>query len=335
MGSKTINDLTVKATLATTDEIEIQETAGGTSKKTLMSTIRDYILGYVTSLSAKTVLVSDDEVLINDSEASGASKNATISAVSTYVESQLSSIYPADFTGFKVSNDTDTEHDINITAGRCADSTMSSMINLPAELTKQIDATWAAGDDAGGLDTGTVAVSTWYYVFAILKDSDLSADALFSLSKTAPTMPSGYTYFRRLRGALLTDASADILGFFQKNEQFYFVTRINDVSDDAPGTSRNLAVISVPPDFIGKVGMVLYNTPSDHHFYAFGSPYEADSILSSRTCDGRSYGDSRTVDVYKEFLVDSSSQAFYKSTDGSLSATMRLNTFGFVDNAEL
>ena len=78
MGSKEINDFTEQTALNATDEVLIQETSGGTTKKTLISTIRDYILGYVTSLSSKSSVVSADELLINDSAASGAPKKVTV-----------------------------------------------------------------------------------------------------------------------------------------------------------------------------------------------------------------------------------------------------------------
>ena len=113
-------------------------------------------------------------------------------------------------------NDTDTAHDIAIAVGSCIDSTFAFKLELSSVLTKQIDAAWSVGDDAGGLDTGAVANSTWYYIWLIKKDSDSSIDALFSTSATSPTMPAGYTYKRRIRGAVLTDGSANILGFEQK-----------------------------------------------------------------------------------------------------------------------
>ena len=71
MASYEINDFTAKATVTATDEYLLQETGGGTTKKTLISTIRDYILGYVTSLSAKATVVDADEFLINDSAVRG------------------------------------------------------------------------------------------------------------------------------------------------------------------------------------------------------------------------------------------------------------------------
>ena len=45
---------------------------------------------------------------------------------------------------------------------------------------------------AGGIDTGSVANGNWYYLWLIYNGTTVSAIA--SLSASAPTMPSGYTY---------------------------------------------------------------------------------------------------------------------------------------------
>lgn len=58
---------------------------------------------------------------------------------------------------------------------------------------------------AGGLDTGTLAASTWYSIWRIGK-TDGTRAFLFSLSATAPTMPSGYTLKARI-GWFRTDAT--------------------------------------------------------------------------------------------------------------------------------
>ena len=60
---------------------------------------------------------------------------------------------------------------------------------------------------ANGLDTGSVAASTWYYVFVIYNPTTSTTAALFSLSATAPTLPSGYTYFARV-GAVRSQAAS-------------------------------------------------------------------------------------------------------------------------------
>jgi hypothetical protein len=76
---------------------------------------------------------------------------------------------------------------------------------------------WVAGTAAGGLDTGTIATLTWYYFWAIYNPSTAATDILISLSASAPTMPSGYTY-KALIGANRTDGSSRFYGFTQRGK---------------------------------------------------------------------------------------------------------------------
>lgn len=67
---------------------------------------------------------------------------------------------------------------------------------------------------AGGLDTGSEAANTWYAAFVIADSTAVNTPkGLFSLSATAPTMPSGYNKFRRL-GWVRNNATSDIRRFF-------------------------------------------------------------------------------------------------------------------------
>lgn len=60
---------------------------------------------------------------------------------------------------------------------------------------------------AGGLDTGGVAASTWYYAYGITKDDGTKA-LIASLSSAAPTLPVGYTKWARI-GSFRTDGTAN------------------------------------------------------------------------------------------------------------------------------
>ena len=75
--------------------------------------------------------------------------------------------------------------------------------------TLQASGSWTAGTNQNGLDTGARANSTWYNIFVIVKNSDNTSDILYSLSRTAPTVPSGYTLVAWI-GAIRTDGSANI-----------------------------------------------------------------------------------------------------------------------------
>lgn len=55
-----------------------------------------------------------------------------------------------------------------------------------------------SGAGANGLDTGSLATSTWYAVFIIYNPTTNTVACLISLSATAPTLPSGYTFKLRV-----------------------------------------------------------------------------------------------------------------------------------------
>lgn len=80
-----------------------------------------------------------------------------------------------------------------------------------------------ASSGANGLDTGTLAASTWYSIWVISNGSTVAA--LASLSATAPTMPSGYTHKARV-GWVRTDATGNKypLSFIQNGRDVQYKT---------------------------------------------------------------------------------------------------------------
>jgi len=79
---------------------------------------------------------------------------------------------------------------------------------------------------ANGLDTGSLASSTWYYVFVIYNPSTRTQACLMSASSISPTMPSGYFYKARV-GAFRTDGSGHIIGFSQKGRRAQYLVGSN------------------------------------------------------------------------------------------------------------
>ena len=126
--------------------------------------------------------------------------------------------------GLQLSNHTDAAHDIQITSGLCSDDANSEHMHLGSLIVKQIDAAWAVGTNQGGLDgsesvPGTPDANTWYHLHVIKRTDTGIVDVLFSESATAPTLPTNYTKSRRV-GSVLTDGSANILGFSQVGDDF-------------------------------------------------------------------------------------------------------------------
>ena len=141
-------------------------------------------------------------------------------------------------------NVTDAAKDIDIFAGSCRDDSDTEDMALGSTLIKQIDAVWAVGTNAGGLDTGAVAASTWYYVWLIKRTDTGVVDVLFSLSSSAPTMPANYDK-KRLISVVLTDATPDIIAYTQQNGFFEWDTRQIDLIGGS-STIGALLTVSIP-----------------------------------------------------------------------------------------
>jgi len=141
-------------------------------------------------------------------------------------------------------NATDGDHDIDISAGQAVDGSGIDMMVLTSSLTKQIDAVWAVGSAAGGLDTGTVAADTTYHVWLIKRSDTGVVDALFSTSASSPTMPSNYDLKRRI-GCVVTDASANIVDFVQRGDLFRFTSTALSASLNAISAARTYSLLTL------------------------------------------------------------------------------------------
>ena len=108
-------------------------------------------------------------------------------------------------------NGTDAEHDLDIAAGLARDADNANNLILANALTKRLDAAWAVGTGNGGLDTGSLAADSLYYVWLIKRTDTGVVDVLISLSDTTPTMPTSYDVKLRI-GAVGTDASSNLSG---------------------------------------------------------------------------------------------------------------------------
>lgn len=96
--------------------------------------------------------------------------------------------------GLALSNNAvDASNDIDVGSGKAAsDTSPFNLILLNGAITKRLDASWTVGSGNGGLDTGSVSASGTYYIWLIQRSDTMVSDVLFSLSSTAPTMPTSY-----------------------------------------------------------------------------------------------------------------------------------------------
>lgn len=108
-----------------------------------------------------------------------------------------------------------------------------------------------ASTGANGLDSGTVAASTFYSVWAIYNAGSATTAGLLSTSATSPTLPSGYAYQARL-GWVLTDGSANLWRFIQLNMDFQFVQ----------GTNPTAALFGAAPFLVASGNLGTYSATS-------------------------------------------------------------------------
>lgn len=236
---------------------------------------------------------------------------------------------PAGFIyGLETSNAADADHDVTIATGRCRDYDDTTDLELTSAITKQIDATWAAGDAAGGLFNGTVAADTVYYLFLIKKDSDGSIDAGWDTDIDASNIPAGYTEYRRI-WSNITDSSANIIGYAQSGDRCLFNDKIIDDNNSSPGTSRVLVTVTCPPNVLGSFTFSIVNTGS-LSYYRFGATSETDVAASSSSLTVSTTSNSTIATTTSDVLVDSSRQVYYRSSDGSFN-TLVLFTNGWSD----
>jgi hypothetical protein len=240
---------------------------------------------------------------------------------------------PGTLNGLTLSRASATTVGIATGAARNEDTGTGFNMILASAITKSLS-TWAAGTGNGGLDTGSIAASSWYHVWLIRKDSDGSIDALLSLSATAPTMPSGYTARRRI-GAIKTDLSGQVIAFTQIGDRFIWAAASRDMSSAVASTSAQLVTLSVPTGISALADIEVLATAGVSVAIYVSSPYQNDEAPGT---------DESTTPGYTAYAASSFNRSplrgqFMTNTSGQIrtrnsvanSTTIGIFTYGWVD----
>ncbi|MBB2840628.1 UNVERIFIED_ORG: hypothetical protein GGE64_004404 [Rhizobium etli] len=140
----------------------------------------------------------------------------------------------------------------------------SKSFSISSTLTKVFTSTFVAGNNGGVLDTGTIAASKTYFLYAIRRTSDGAGDVVASLSSTPSgvtmTSLSGWEVLSGSRvGAVLTNSSSQIISFKQYGNFVKLTDPISEFSTSGSidNNSYNPAGL---PDGISVYGVFMMQT---------------------------------------------------------------------------
>lgn len=240
---------------------------------------------------------------------------------------------PGTIYGLELSNNAgDATNDIDIASGICRDGSDSIDIQLTSGITKRLDAAWAVGTNQGGLDTGAIA-NTTYFIWAIKRIDTGVVDVLFSASASAPTMPSGYGYKRRI-GAIIRSGGT-ILAFQQIDDTFYLKTPVNDLNTTNPGTGAVLLTLTVPVGIKVEAIMAWFyvdSTPAGGTAISVECPDQtsaASAAFSRFTFAGTQTSTSGGAEVRRH--TNTSGQVRYRLSQSTADHSVFEVTYGWVD----
>lgn len=178
-----------------------------------------------------------------------------------------------------------------------------------------------------GLDTGSEAANTWYYLWAICKE-DGTTSMVLSASSTSPTLPAGYT--RKVCISMVrNDGSSNFIGFLQDGKNLrYSVSDISIYSTSSTtldtGTARDgTAAI---PELVRGVYCNSYvdGAKSGSYYQAFAAlggringTYCIQSYLGGEDSTSGTYGRAQT----QIFIVTDNRYIYGKTSDSTASPT--------------
>lgn len=243
-------------------------------------------------------------------------------------------------------NGTDATNDVDIAAGVCRstsnigpDGVRTTLarhqrdIELAATVVKQLDVTWAPGNN-GGRSSSSISNTTWH-VYAIggrgLPDDILLHDGV----DPSAVLPAGYTAWRRI-GAVRRESAA-LAAFEQRGDTFLRATRSADVAATNPGTSAVLAALAVPGGVQVEaiIDAHLLNAAGTDSYAVITSPFETDATPAAATFDlgptAQVSGRSIWSTIQKTVRTNTSRQIRYRLSHSSVSYTINIWTRGWID----
>ena len=239
--------------------------------------------------------------------------------------------------GLELSAAADADHDMTMSTGACRSEADDANVLLSASLTKQIDALFGKGDNAGGLFVGTVAVDTTYHCCLITEDASGDVDWGWDTDPGGANTPSGFT-FRRTVGSRYTDSSANLVLTRQSGDLVRLDQGVNDLNTSGNATGVSV-VLSIP------TGRVLFpiitascvsDVAGESPGYGLVTALDAANIAPTALIFNFSGGGFQGNDVAAgpaqiDYIPsDTSGQVRWRTDKGSIDH-VRISTYGWYD----
>lgn len=225
----------------------------------------------------------------------------------------------------------DQTNDITIAAGCAVDSTNSTLMTLSAAITKQLDATWAVGSGAGGLDAGSIGNSD-YYIHLIQRTDTNVVDALFSLSPTAPTLPTNYTLSRLIGFIKRVSAAIVILKTYETDGggiDQRWTTPTLDIDSTALTTARLASAVKVPLNFSTTALLRIFLTSLGGANVVIQCPDETDAAPSITATPLSTFVLAASAGLATQMEVRTSATGTIAARASAAVGTYRVATLGF------
>jgi len=224
----------------------------------------------------------------------------------------------------------DPDHDGIVYAGSARDSSNAVDMTLPSDTTKQIDASWSVGDNAGGLFSGSVAAGTVYNRFLIKRSDTGVVDWGWDTSLVAANRPASYDSYRWI-GWDITDASANLVPCDWIGDGKYLDMWFRAKHTVATGlTSQTFTVQSLSaciPSEINCEAMFTMHGNSNPYVYLSNDGTNAKEIFGVPS-SGLGVGAYNEIGPKAEFIPVLDNQIYYMMSD-PCTATMYLRAVRF------
>jgi len=229
------------------------------------------------------------------------------------------------FRNLKIQVTSNTSATITADAITLIDSSSQATMVTGVDLTLDTSA-----NGANGLDTDSLAASSWYYLYVIYGTSGTAC--LMSASATTPTLPSGYTYYSRV-GAVRTNSSSYLYRMIQYGRSVQYIvdgTILTGSRSIASGSTSGAyvacSVSSLVPPTASKIYYSVQHT-STAGFVILAPNANYGAITSTTNPPPSGANIDNYVHSSGEFLLESTS-VYYAANNAGVSAMCR----GWEDN---